>query len=166
MVIYNMYIFKISPHRWSSMVVGSKGWAERRYIREVKDVQGTSDTSRILKDIQKAFSRSNTEGRTQCLQSQRRRFYASSACLGSIPVPTGATSEGLLFECLPRCNYSAYSRNVGGSTLRVPVEVLFQCLQSQRRRFYASSACRGAIPVPTVATSEVLRFECLSRCYS
>ena len=40
-----------------------------RYIREVKDVQGTSDMSQILKDIQKVFSRSNTEGRTQCLQS-------------------------------------------------------------------------------------------------
>src|SRR6218665_1633825 len=146
------------------MVVGSKGWAERRYIREVKDVQGTSDTSRILKDIQKAFSRSNTEGRTQCLQSQRRRFYASSACRGAIPVPTVATSEVLRFECLSRCYSSAYSRNVGGSTLRVPVEVQLQCLQSQRRRFYASSACRGAIPVPTVATSEVLRFKCLSRC--
>src|SRR6218665_3856728 len=41
---------------------------------------------------------------------------------------------------------SAYSRNVGGSTLRVPVEVLSQCLQSPRRRFYAPSACRGASP--------------------
>src|SRR6218665_766417 len=171
------------------MVVGSKGWAERRYIREVKDVQGSSDTSRILKDIQEAFSRSNTEGRTKRLQSQRRRFYASSACRGAITVPTVATSEVLRFECLSRCNYSAYSRNVGGSTLRVPVEVQLQCLQSKRRGFYASSACRGAIPVPTVATSEVLRspsactcrgaipvptvatsevlrFECLSRCYS
>src|SRR6218665_41839 len=171
------------------MVVGSKGWAERRYIREVKDVQRTSNTRRILKDmcIQEAFSRSNTEGRTQCLQSQRRRFYASSACRGAIPVPTVATSEVLRFECLSRCYFIAYSRNVGGSTLRVPVEVLFQwvysrnvggstlrvpievlfqCLQSQRRRFYASSACRGAISVSTVATSEVLRFECLSRCYS
>src|SRR6218665_545794 len=146
MVIYNMYIFKISPHRWSSMVVGSKGWAERRYIREVKDVQGTSDTSRILKDIQEAFSRLNTEGRTKRLQSQRRRFYASSACRGAITVPTVATSEVLHFECLSRCYYSAYSRNVGGSTLRVHVEVLLQCLQSQRRRFYASSTCRGAIP--------------------
>src|SRR6218665_1893854 len=209
------------------MVVGSKGWAERRYIREVKDVQRSSDTSRILKDIQEAFSRSNTEGRTKRLQSQRRRFYASSACRGAITVriqsqrrrfyassacrgaitarihsqrrrlyassacrgaitaPTVATSEVLRFECLSRCNYSAYSRNVGGSTLRVPVEVLvhgaysrnvggstlrvpvevqLQCIQSQRRRFYASSACRGAITVPTVATSEVLRFECLSRC--
>src|SRR6218665_3141349 len=169
------------------MVVGSKGWAERRYIREVKDVQRTSDTSRILKDIEKAFSRSNTEGRTQCLQSQRRRFYASSACRGAILVPTVATSEVLRFECLSRCYsvayscnvggstlrvpvevlvHGTYSRHVGGSTLRVPVEVLFQCLQLQRRRFYASSACRGAIPVPTVATSEDLRFECLSRCYS
>src|SRR6218665_407071 len=81
-------------------------------------------------------------------------------------VPTVATSEVLRFECLSRCYSSAYSRNVGGSTLRVPVEVLSQCLQSQRRRFYAPSACRGAIPVPTVATSKVLRFECLSRCYS
>src|SRR6218665_3279264 len=80
-----LYIFKISPHRWSSMVVGSKGWAERRYIREVKDVQGTSNKSQILKDIQKACSRSNTAGRNQCLQSQRRRFYASSACRGAIP---------------------------------------------------------------------------------
>src|SRR6218665_3770886 len=143
-----MYIFKISPHRWSSMVVGSKGWAERRYIREVKDVQRSSDTSRILKDIQEAFSRSNTEGRTKCLQSQRRRFYASSACRGAITVPTVATSEGLRFGCLPRCNSSASSRHVGGSALRVPahVEGLFRCLQSQRRRFYASSACRGAIP--------------------
>src|SRR6218665_722438 len=109
MVIYNMYLFKISPHRWSSMVVGSKGWAERRYIREVKDVQRTSNKSQILKDIQEAFSRSNTEGRTQCLQSQRRRFYASSACRGAIPIPTVATSEVLRFECLSRCNYSAYS---------------------------------------------------------
>src|SRR6218665_3575255 len=189
------------------MVVGSKGWAERRYIREVKDVQRSSDTSRIVKDIQEAFfpveyrrtneaptvatsevlrfeclSRCNysaysrnvggstlrvpVEVLFQCLQSQRRRFYASSACRGAIPVPTVATAEGLRFECLSRCYSSDYSRNVGGSTLRVPVEVLFQCLQSQRRRFYASSACRGAIPVPTVATSEVLRFECLSRCYS
>src|SRR6218665_3231847 len=109
------------------MVVGSKGWAERRYIREVKDVQGTSNKSQILKDIQKAFSRSNTEGWTQCLQSQRRRFYASSACRGAIPVPTVATSEVLRSECLhmSRCYSGAYSRNVGGSTLRVPVEVLF-----------------------------------------
>src|SRR6218665_2969285 len=147
MVIY-MYIFKISPHRWSSMVVGSKGWAEQRYIREVKDVQGTSDTSRILKDIQEAFSRSNTEGRTKRLQSQRRRFYVSSGCRGAITVPTVATSEVLRFECLSRCYSSAYSRNVGSSTLRVPahVEGLFRFLQSQRRRFYASSACRGAIP--------------------
>src|SRR6218665_3906784 len=83
-----------------------------------------SDTSRILKDIRKAFSRSNTEGRTQCLQSQRRRFYASRACRGAIPVPTVVTSEVLPFECLSRCYSSAYSRNVGGSTLRVPVEVL------------------------------------------
>src|SRR6218665_556440 len=150
------------------MVVGSKGWAERRYIREVKDVQGSSDTSRILKDIQEAFSRSNTEGRTKRLQSQRRRVSASRDCRGAIPVPTVATSEVLRFECLSRGYPSAYSRHVGGSTLRVPVEVLLQCLQSQRRRFYASSACRGAIPVPTVATSEVLRSECLhmSRCYS
>src|SRR6218665_1648049 len=120
MVIY-VYIFKISPHRWSSMVVGSKGWAERRYIREVKDVQGSSDTSRILKDIQEAFSRSNTEGRTKRLQSQRRRFYASSACRGAIPVPTVATSEVLRSECLhmSRCYSGAYIRNVGGSTLRV-----------------------------------------------
>src|SRR6218665_1573378 len=147
------------------MVVGSKGWAERRYIREVKDVQGSSDTSRRLKDIQEAFSRSNTEGRTKRLQSQRRRFYASSACRGAITVPTVATSEVLRFECLSRCYYSAYSRNVGGSTLRVPVEVQFPSLQPQPRRFYASRACRGAITVPTVATSGVLRFECLSRCY-
>src|SRR6218665_3330929 len=130
MVIYNMYIFKISQHQWSSMVVGSKGWGEWRYIREVKDVKRTTDTSRILKDIQKAFSRSNTEGRTQCLQSQRRRFYASGACRGAIPVFTVATSEVLRFECLSRCYPSA-------------------CIQSPRRRFYASSACRGAIPVPT-----------------
>src|SRR6218665_2355833 len=149
------------------MVVGSKGWAERRYIREVKDVQRSSDTSRILKDIQEAF-----------FPVEYRRTNEA---------PTVATSEVLRFECLSRCNYSPYSRNVGGSTLRVPVEVLFQCLQSQRRRFYASSACRGtitvriqsqrrrfyassacrgAIAVPTGATSEVLRFECLSRCYS
>src|SRR6218665_3220557 len=128
------------------MVVGSKGWAERRYIREVKDVQGTSETSRILKDIVKAFSRSNTEGRTQCPQSQRRRFYASSACRGAIPVPTVASSEVLRFECLSRCYPSVYSRHVGGSTLRVSVEVLSQCLQSPRRRFYAPSACRGASP--------------------
>src|SRR6218665_2122783 len=134
MVLYNMYIFKINQHRWSSMVLGSKGWAERRYIREVKDVQGSSDTSQILKDIQEARSRSNTEGRTSRLQWQRRRFYASSACRGAITVPTVATSEVLRFECLSRCNYSAYSRNVGGSTLRVPVEVQLQCLQSQRRR--------------------------------
>src|SRR6218665_3220994 len=145
MVIY-VYIFKISTHRWSSMVVGSKGWAERRYIREVKDVQGSSDTSRILKDIQEAF-----------FPVEYRRTNEA---------PTVATSEVLRFECLSRCNYSAYSRNVGGSTLRVPLEVPSQRLQSQRRRFYASSACRGAITVPTVATSEVLRFECLSRCYS
>src|SRR6218665_807739 len=109
MVMYNMYIFKISQHRWSSMVVGSKGWAERRYIREVKDVQGTSDTSRILKDIQKAFSQSNTEGRMQA-------------------APIVATSEVLRFEWMSRCYSSAYSRNIGGSTLRVPVEVLFKCL--------------------------------------
>src|SRR6218665_1759016 len=107
------------------MVVGSKGWAERRYIREVKDVQGSSDRSRILKD-----------------------------------------SGGVFPGRIPKDERSAYSRNVGGSTLRVPVEVLFQCTLSQRRRFYASSACRGAISVPTVATSEFLRFECLSRCYS
>src|SRR6218665_3893016 len=76
-------------------------------------------------------------------------------------------SEVLGFDCLWRCYPSAYSRHVGGSTRRVPVEVLSQCLQSPRRRFYASSAGRGAIPVPTVATSEVLRSECLhmSRCY-
>src|SRR6218665_2996201 len=98
MVIYNMYIFKISPHRWSSMVVGSKRWAERRYIREVKDVQRTSNTSRILKDIQEAFSGSNTEGQKQCLQSQRRRFYAPRACRGAITVPTVATSEVLRSE--------------------------------------------------------------------
>src|SRR6218665_2430767 len=147
MVIYNMYIFKISPHRWSSMFVGSKGWAERRYIREVKDVKGTSNTSRILKDIQEAFSRLNTEGRTKRLASQRRRFYASSACRGAIPVPTVATSEVLRFECLSRCYPSAYSRHVGCSTLRVPGRgACPRCLQSQRRRFYASSACRGAIP--------------------
>src|SRR6218665_800230 len=135
--MYNMYIYLKPAHidglRWS--------WGPRDgqngEIREVKDVQRTSDTSRILKDIQKAFSRSNTEGRTQCLQSQRRRFYASSACRGAIPVPTVATSEVLRFECLSRCYPSAYSRHVGGSTLRVPVEVLFRCLQSQRRRFYA-----------------------------
>src|SRR6218665_1183335 len=108
------------------MVVGSKGWAERRYIREVKDVQGSSDTSRILKDIQEAF-----------FPVEYRRTNEA---------PTVTTSEVLRFECLSRCNYGAYSRNVGGSTLRVPVEVLSQCLQSPRRRFYASSACRGAIP--------------------
>ena len=90
-----MYIFKISPHRWSSP---TKGWAEPRYIREVKDVQGTSNTSRILKDIQEVFS-----------------------------------------DRIPKDGRSAYRHNVGGSTLRVPVEVLFQCLQSQRRRFYAPS---------------------------
>src|SRR6218665_3252024 len=140
------------------MVVGSKGWAERRYIREVRDVQGSSDTSRILKDIREAFSRSNTEGHSEgVFPVEYRRTDA---------VPTVVTSEVLRFECLSRCYSSAYSRNVGGSTLRVPVEVLFQCLQSELRRFYASSACRGAIPVPTVVTSEVLRFECLSRCYS
>src|SRR6218665_3844963 len=126
-----------------------------------------SDTSRILKDIKKAFSRSNTEGRTQCIQSQRRRFYASSACRGAIPVSTVATPEVLRSECLSRCYpsvysrhvggstlrvpvevlvHGAYSRHVGGSTLRVPVEVLSQCLQSPRRRFYAPSACRGASP--------------------
>src|SRR6218665_303922 len=120
-IYLNVYIFKISPHRWSSMVVGSKGWAERRYIREVMDVQGSSDTSRILKDIQEAFSRSNTEGRTKRLQSQCRRFYASSACRGAITVPTVATSEVLRFECLSRC----YSSGI----------------QSQCRRFYAPSAC-------------------------
>src|SRR6218665_2260531 len=126
------------------MVVGSKGWSERVYIRELKDVQGTSNTSRILKDIQEAL-----------FPVEYRR---------TDEVPTVATSKVLRFECLSRCystTYSrnvegstlrvpvevlfhgAYSRNVGGSTLRVPVEVLFQCLQSQRRRFYA---CRGAIP--------------------
>src|SRR6218665_3840591 len=157
MVVYNMYIFKISPHRWSSMVVGSKGWAERRYIREVKDVQWTSNTRRILKGIQEAFSRSNTEGRTQ-----RRRFYASSACRGAIPVPTVATSEVLRFECLSGCYSSAYSRNVGGSTRRVPVDVIFQCLQSQRRRFYASSACRGASP--RCLPSQRRRFYASSAC--
>src|SRR6218665_2068756 len=163
------------------MVVGSKGWAERRYIREVRDVQGSSDTSRIVKDIREAFSRSNTEGHSEgVFPVEYRRTDA---------VPTVVTSEVLRFECLSRCYSSAYSRNVGGSTLRVPVEelvhggysrnvggstlrvpveVVSQCLQSPRRRFYAPSACtcRGAIPVPTVATSEVLRFECLSRCYS
>src|SRR6218665_1375775 len=122
MVIYNMYIFKKSQHRWSSMVVGSKGWAERRYTREVKDVQRTSDTSRILKDIQKAFSGSNTEGRTQCLQSQRRRFYTSSACRGAIPVPTVATSEVLRFECLPRC-YSTAPIFATSEVLRSELEV-------------------------------------------
>src|SRR6218665_2609453 len=126
------------------MVVGSEGWAERGYIREVKDVQEASNTSRILKDIQEAFSRLNTEGQTKRLSSPRRRFYASSACRGASPVPTVATSEVQRFECM----------------------VPFQCLQLQRQRFYASSTCRGAIPVPTVATSEVLRFEYLSRCHS
>src|SRR6218665_647714 len=143
------------------MVVGSKGWAERRYIREVKDVQGSSDKSRILKDIQKAFSRSNTEGRTKRLQSQRRRFYASSACRGA-PVHTVATSEVLRFECLSRCYFGAYSRNIGGSTLRVPVEVLSQCLQSPRRRFYAPSACRGASP--RCLQSQRRRFYASSAC--
>src|SRR6218665_2032151 len=139
------------------MVVWSKGWAERRYIRGVKDVQGVSDTSRILKDIQEAFSRSNTEGHSGGVFPVEYRRTNEA--------PTVATSEVLRFECLSRCYYSAYSRNVGGSTLRVPVEVLLQCLQSQRRRFYArvpvevllqclqsqrrrfyaSSACRGAI---------------------
>src|SRR6218665_1482869 len=159
------------------MVVGSKGWAERRYIREVRDVQGSSDTSRIVKDIREAFSRSNTEGHSEgVFPVEYRRTDA---------VHTVATSEVLRFECLSRCYPSVYSRHAGGSTLRVPVEVLSQCLQSPRRRFYApsacrgaspwclqsprrrfyaSSACRGAIPVPTVATSEVLRSECLSRC--
>src|SRR6218665_1101889 len=149
------------------MVVGSKGWAERRYIREVKDVQGTSDTSRILKDIQKAFSRSKyrrTDAvptvatsevlRFECLSrcyssaytvvtSEVLRFECLSRCYSS--AYTVVTSEGLRFECLSRGFPSAYSRHVGGSTLRVPVEVLLQCLQSPRRRFYASSACRGAI---------------------
>src|SRR6218665_247223 len=126
------------------MVVGSKGWSERVYIRELKDVQGTSNTSRILKNIQVAF-----------FPVEYRR---------TDEVPTVATSKVLRFECLSRCKSSAYSRNVEGSTLRVPVEVLVQRLLSQRRRFYASSACRGASPAPTVATSEVLRFECLPRC--
>src|SRR6218665_2225632 len=140
------------------MVVWSKGWAERRYIREVKDVQGSSDTSRILKDIQEAFSRSNTEGHSGGVFPVEYRRTNEA--------PTVATSEVLRVECLSRCYPSAYSRHVGGSTLRVPVEVLSQCLQSPRRRFYAPSACtcRGAITVPTVATSEVLRFECLVRC--
>src|SRR6218665_2238713 len=116
------------------MVVWSKGWAERRYIREVKDVQGSSDTSRILKDIQEAFSRSNTEGHSGGVFPVEYRRTNEA--------PTVATSEVLRFECLSRCYSSAYSRNVGGSTLRV----LFQCLQLQRRRFYAPSACRGASP--------------------
>src|SRR6218665_1944946 len=81
------------------MVVGSKGWAERVYIREVKDVQRTSNTSRILKDIQEAL-----------FPVEYRR---------TDEVPTVATSKVLRFECLSRC----YSR------------------------------------VPTVATSEVLRSE-------
>src|SRR6218665_616696 len=99
------------------MVVGSKGWAERRYIREVRDVQGSSDTSRIVKDIREAFSRSNTEGHSEgVFPVEYRRTDA---------VPTVATSEVLRFECLSRCYSSAYSRHVGGSTLLVPVEVLF-----------------------------------------
>src|SRR6218665_1938158 len=183
------------------MVVGSKGWAERGYIREVKDVQEASNKERHSESVlaveyrrtneapivttlevlrfeclsrcyPSAYSRHvggstlrvPVEVQFRCLQSPRRRFYASSACRGAIPVPTVATSEVLRFECLSRCNYSAYSRHVGGSMLRVPVEVLSQCPQSNRRGFYGSSACRGAITVPTVATSEVLRFECLSRC--
>src|SRR6218665_2054970 len=155
------------------MVVGSKGWAERRYIREVKDVQGSSDTSRILKDIQEAFfpveyRRTNeaptvaTSGvlRFECMSRCYPSAYSRNVGGSTLRVPVEvlfhgayifATSEVLRFECLSRCYYSAYSRNVGGSTLRVPVEVLLQCLQSQRRRFYASSACRGAITVPTVA---------------
>src|SRR6218665_1772175 len=165
------------------MGVGSKGWAEQRYIREGRDVQEASNKERHSESVlaveyrrtdeapivttlevqrfeclsrcySSAYSR-NVGGSTlrvpvevllQCLQSQRRRFYASSACRGAITVPTVATSEVLRFECLSRCYSSAYSRNVGGSTLQVPVEVQLQCLQSQRRRFYASSACRGAIP--------------------
>src|SRR6218665_3347879 len=100
------------------MVVGSKGWAERRYIREVRDVQGSSDTSRILKDIREAFSRSNTEGHSEgVFPVEYRRTDA---------VPTVATPEVLRSECLSRCSST----------------------------------------VPTVATSEVLRFECLPRCYS
>src|SRR6218665_1960178 len=71
--------------------------------------------------------------------NERRRFNASSACRGAIPVPTVATSEVQRIECLSRGYSSAYSRNVGGSTHRVPVEGLFQCLQSQRRRFNAPS---------------------------
>ena len=150
------------------MVVGSKGWAERRYTWG----EGRSG------DV---WYESNTEGHSEgVFPVEYRRTDA---------VLTVVASEVLRFECLSRCYpsvysrnvggstlrvpvevlvHGAYSRNVGGSTLRVPVEVLFQCLQSQRRRFYASSACRGAIPVPTVATSEVLRSECLhmSRCYS
>src|SRR6218665_1776934 len=165
MVIYNMYIFKISPHRWSSMVVGSKGWAERRYIREVKDVQRTSDTSRILKDIEKAFSRSNTEGRTQCLQSQRRRytlrvpvevlfqclqsqrrrFYASSACRGAITVPTVATSEVLRFECLPRC-YSTAPIFATSEVLRSEFEV------PHTTRFQGHRPHRPALRHPFVRT--------------
>jgi len=97
---------------------------------------------------------SNTEGHSEgVFPVEYRRTDA---------VPTVATSEVLRFECLSRCYSSAYSRNVGGSTLRVPVEVLFQCLQSPRRRFYAPSACRGASP--RCLQSQRRRFYASSAC--
>src|SRR6218665_1859877 len=113
------------------MVVGSKGWAEQGYIREVKDVQEASNKERHSESV---------------LAVEYRRTDEA---------PIVTTLEVQRFECLSRCYSSAYSRHVGGSTLRVPVEVLFQCLQSPHRRFNASIASQGAIPMPTVATSEV-----------
>src|SRR6218665_206390 len=96
------------------MVVGSKGWAERRYIREVRDVQGSSDTSRILKDIREAFSRSNTEGHSEgVFPVEYRRTDA---------VPTVATSEVLRFECLSRC-YSTAPIFATSEVLRSVLEV-------------------------------------------
>src|SRR6218665_1265486 len=109
------------------MVVGSKGWSERVYIRELKDVQGTSNTSRILKDIQVAF-----------FPVEYRR---------TDEVPTVATSKVLRFECLSRCYFTV-------PTVATSKVLRFECLS----RSYST--------VPTVATSKVLRFECLSRCYS
>src|SRR6218665_2264909 len=107
------------------MGVGSKGWAEQRYIREGRDVQEASNKERHSESV---------------LAVEYRRTDEA---------PIVTTLEVQRFECLSRCYSNAYSRHIGGSTLRLPVKVLFQCLQSQRRRFNASSAGRGAIPVPT-----------------
>src|SRR6218665_233354 len=115
-----MYIY-IDGLRWSwGPREGQKG--NIGYIREVKDVQEASNTRSVL------------------AVEYRRTFGRPFP--GRIPYTTDAivaTSEVQRFECLSWDYSSAYSRNVGGSTLRVPVEGLFQCLQSQRRRFNAPS---------------------------